>query len=452
VRIKVLKFGGTSLESLDRRRQAALKVIQAKEEGFSPLVVVSAAGRLGDPYATDTLVNALLEADPAVTPNPRELDMMMACGEIMSAVLFAHMLVVLGHPATALTGGQAGIVTDDVFGNARIVEVNPADIRAVLRQGKVAVVCGFQGVSTPPPGAVHGSITTLGRGGSDTTAAALGAALGAAAVEIYTDVDGVKCADPSFVPDAPTLRRLTYEEVAELSHLGARVLHPRTAEIAMAHEIPLWVKCTFSNDAGTQIVPGGQAPDRRVTGLASAGHVVYLGFTLPEDEEARRIELEVYRLLGNEDIQTMMLGVGPSGFGLAVPRNQFGKVRELLDGLVVPSDDYRRFYIVQIGARGSPATQAQFNLLMKSRMGAHIQFVVAEAKENCTVVSMVAYNYFDQPGVYLDVLKALDGAGVPVWQTSDSKHSISCLIPETDARRAVTALYEQFHLAELTAG
>jgi len=448
MRIKVLKFGGTSVESLELRRQAALKVIQTQEQGFAPVVVVSAAGRVGAPYATDTLVAALREADPTVEPSAREMDMMMACGEIMSAVLFAQLMVVLGHPAMAFTGGQAGIVTDNVFNNARILEINPADILSCLKESKIAVVCGFQGVSGPPPGAVHGSLTTLGRGGSDTTASALGAALEAEAVEIYTDVDGVKSADPKFVPEAPTLRRLTYEEVAELAHLGAKVLHPRAAEIAMQHNIPLWVKSTFTNDPGTEILPGDKLPDRRVTGLTSAGQVVYLNFELPPDQDARRIEMEIYRVLGDEEIVIMMLGMGPRGFGLAVPRTQFGKVRDLLDGLVVPAESGGRFYVVQIGPRSSPACQAQFNLLRKS--GAQISFVVAETRENCTVVSFVAYNYLDQPGVFLQVLRALDSAGVPVWQTSDSRHSISCLIPETDVRQAITALHDYFQLSRLT--
>ncbi len=452
MRIKVLKFGGTSVELLAQRRQAALKVIQAKEQGFAPVVVVSAAGRAGSPYATDTLVAGLVEVDSSLAPNPRELDMMMCCGEIMSAVLFAHLLTVLGHPATAFTGGQAGIVTDDVFGNARIVEVNPADILHVLQEGKVCVVCGFQGVSNPPPGAVHGPITTLGRGGSDTTASALGAALKAEAVEIYTDVDGVMSADPKAVPDAPTLRQITYEEVAELAHLGAKVLHPRAAEIAMQHNIPLWVKSTFTNDPGTQVVSGSEATVRRVTGLTTTGQVVYLNFVLPPNDEARHIEMEIYRLLGEQDIVVMMLGVGPRGFGLAVPRTDFGKVRSVLDGLVMPSERGRRFHIVQIGSVRSAATEAQYDLLSKSAGDADIRFVVAETTENCTVVSMIAYNYLDQAGVYLEVLRALDDAGIPVWQTSDSAHSISCLIPETDARRAIVALHSHFELDKLTMG
>ncbi|GMV37700.1 MAG: aspartokinase [Fimbriimonadales bacterium] len=448
MRIRVLKFGGTSIDDIGHRHQAALKVIRAKEDGYAPVVVVSAPGRAGAPYATDTLVNALREADPAVPPHPRELDMLMACGEILSAVMFSHLLVVLGHPATAFTGGQAGIVTDAVFGNARILEVNPTDLLSVLREGRIAVVCGFQGVSAPPEGAVHGSLTTLGRGGSDTTAAALGAALKAEAVDIYTDVDGVKTADPKFVPDAPTLRRLTYEEVAELSHLGAKVLHPRAAEIAMMHRIPLWVRNTFTNDPGTQIVPSDEFPGRRITGLTSSGQSVFLHFTLSDDRDARRIETEIFRLLGDEDIVLLMLGIGPRGFSFAVPRTQYPRVRDLLDGLVIPCDDGKRMHIVQIGTLGSPTAQAQFNLLMKSGCAQDIGFVTAEVTENCTVVSLVAYNYLDQPGVYYDVLSALHAAGVPVWQTADSENSISCLVPETDAKRAVSALHDHFRLSE----
>ena len=194
MKVRVLKFGGTSVDTHDHRRLAAAKAIQTKEAGFGTVVVVSAIGRAGAPYATDTLIKNLREIDYSIEPEAREMDLMMACGEILSTVIFAHTLKTMGHPAVALTGGQAGIITDPVFGNARITEVNPEPIMSHLKQGEIVIVCGFQGVAKPETGGDHGAITTLGRGGSDTTASALGAALNAEAVDIYTDVDGVKTA------------------------------------------------------------------------------------------------------------------------------------------------------------------------------------------------------------------------------------------------------------------
>jgi aspartate kinase len=260
------------------------------------VVVVSAIGRRGAPYATDTLVDLLTEIDPTIPPAPRERDLMMACGEIISTVIMAQTLRTLGYPTVALTGNQAGIITDDEFGNARILEINPEPVLRCLEQGWIPIVAGFQGVTRPNAIFMRGSITTLGRGGSDTTAAALGAALRAEAVEIYTDVNGVKTADPDFVPDAPTLPEVTYEEVAEIAHQGARVLHPRAAEIAMDYGIPLWVKCTFTDEAGTRVVAHANG-QRRITGVTHTGKLAYLSFHIPYPDHKASLELEIYRLM-----------------------------------------------------------------------------------------------------------------------------------------------------------
>jgi aspartokinase len=187
LKIKVMKFGGTSVATPKARMQSALKVVSAKEKGFMPIVVVSAIGRRGEPYATDTLLGLLREIDPNVVPDPRESDLMLACGEILSSVIFAHTLKTLGHAAMAFRGGQAGIRTDGVFGNARIVGLNPVALFRAVEEGLIPVVCGFQGVYVPPNSAMPGGeLTTLGRGGSDTTASAVGAAMNADAVEIFT--------------------------------------------------------------------------------------------------------------------------------------------------------------------------------------------------------------------------------------------------------------------------
>jgi aspartate kinase len=443
MKIKVMKFGGTSVATNEARMTSALRVVQAKEQGFSPVVVVSAIGRKGAPYATDTLISNLREIDPAVDPEPRELDLLAACGEIISAVIFAHVLKTLGHTAQVFRGGQAGIRTDGVYGNARIVGINPVSIVKSLDQGNIAVVCGFQGVYVPGDGSPGGELTTLGRGGSDTTASALGAALKAEAVEIYTDVDGVKTADPDAVPTAPTLRKVTYDEVAEIAHLGANVVHPRAAEIAMQYDIPLWVKNTFSDDIGTVIVRRESHPGRRVTGVTHTGKLVYLQFDLGVADDADRIDLEsrIYETMARYGVNLFMLNLSPSSTGFAVPRGQYGLVQDVLNGLVVPIGN--RSYLFQIG-EASRKVDTQAGLL--SPLG-EVRRVKAELTESCTMVSLVGHEYMQQSGVFLDVLAALDGAQVPVLQTSDSDFSLSVLVPESETKRAVRLLHDRFNLA-----
>lgn len=443
MKVKVMKFGGTSVATPEARVTSAMRVISAKEQGFDPVVVVSAMGRRGQPYATDTLIGLLKEIDPTVNPDPRELDMLIACGEIFSSVIFAHTLKTLGHSAQAFRGGQAGIRTDGVYGNARIVSINPTSLFKSIEDGHIPVVCGFQGVWVPdynPPG---GELTTLGRGGSDTTASALGAAMGADAVEIFTDVDGVKTADPDYVPGAPTLRKVTYDEVAEIAHLGAKVLHPRAAEVAMKFGIPLWVKNTFSDDEGTEIVTREQFPGRRVTGVTHTGKLVNLQFDLKEAGDGERSVLEgrIYELMAQHGVNLFMLNLSPSGTGFAVPRSQYTLVQDILDGLVIPIDG--GIFLFQIGGESREvATQAK----LLQPLG-EVRRVVAELTENCTMVSLVGHEYLQQPGVFLAVLTTLQEAQIPVLQTSDSDFSLSVLIPESETHRAVKLLHDRFELA-----
>lgn len=445
MKVKVMKFGGTSVASPESRNQSALRVIQAKEQGYAPVVVVSAIGRRGAPYATDTLINMLREIDPNVEPEPRELDLLLACGEILSSVIFAHTLKTLGHPAQAFRGGQAGIRTDGVFGNARITSINPVALHRSIEQGNIPVVCGFQGVYTGDgmPGA---ELTTLGRGGSDTTGAALGAALRAEAVEIFTDVDGVKTADPDAVKGAPTLRKVTYDEVAEIAHLGAKVVHPRAAEIAMSHGIPLWVKNTFTEDEGTEIVTKEQFPGRRVTGVTHSGKLVYMQFDLSAatEEERPMLEGHIYETMARYNLSLFMLNLSPTSTGFAVPRGQYPVAQDVLDGLVIPAKDGRVF-LFQIGA-SSREVETQAKLL--EPLGKVLR-VPAQLTEGCSMVSLVGHEYMQQPGVYLAVLRTLAEGQVTVLQTSDSDYSLSCLIPEADSNRAVRLLHDRFGLTEV---
>jgi aspartate kinase len=442
MRTVVMKFGGTSVQTREARMAAALRVISARERGEHPVVVVSAIGRKGEPYATDTLIGFLREIEPDVEPEPRELDLLMACGEILSSVVFAHTLKALGHGAISLRGGQAGIRTDGNYGNARILGINPLGVIEALRRGMIPVVCGFQGVWVQGglPGA---ELTTLGRGGSDTTAAGLGAALRADRVEIFTDVDGVKTADPDYVPHAPTLSRVSYSEVAEIAHLGAKVLHPRAAEIGMRFGIPIWVKNTFTDEPGTKIVAESEAGDRRVTGVTHAGKLVALSIdmgAIPPEGRAG-FAAEVFRVLAENSVSLHMVGQHPLGFGFAVPRDQFAAVRSLLDALVVPVGDV--VCLCQVGDPPSGAFHTQARLVEGRSPVCVAPFTVTEG---CTMVSVVGRDYMGQPGVYLGVLEVLARENVPVVQTSDSESSLSCLIPESELRRAVHALHEAFQL------
>jgi aspartate kinase len=444
--IKVMKFGGTSVANSENRMRAAMHVVSAKEQGFSPVVVVSAIGRKGAPYATDTLINELKSIDPSTPVNAREMDMMIACGEIFSAVIFSQTLASLGHHAQSFRGGQAGIRTDNVYGSARIVGINPAGIFKAIEQGLIPVICGFQGVFVSDSSLPSSELTTLGRGGSDTTGAAIGAALKAECVEIFTDVDGVKTADPDYVPNAPTLGKISYEEVAEIAHLGAKVLHPRAAEIAMRFDIPLWVKNTFSDEPGTEIVSREKLSRDPVTGVTHSGKVVYLQFALSSvDEKHRRmVESTVYEMMSKDGISLYLPNHSPESIGFAVTRDQYAAVNDLLDGLVLPLDG--AIYMTQIGDPPSREAETQAKLL--SGLG-EVKRISISLTEGLTMVSLVGAQFRPVPGVFFEVLTTLSKASIPVFQTSDSDLSMTVLIAEADTRRAVRVLHDRFNLFDL---
>ncbi|MER3474393.1 MAG: hypothetical protein C4335_10265 [Armatimonadota bacterium] len=449
MKILVMKFGGTSVDSPEHREIAARKVIRAKEEGFAPVVVVSAIGRRGAPYATDTLIEFLRSIDPSVPPNPRELDLMMACGEIISTVVMAHTLKTMGYDAVALTGGQAGIITDNEYGNARVLQIHPQAIRHHLEAGKIVVVAGFQGVAGDKLG-FHPDITTLGRGGSDTTASALGAALNAVAVEIYTDVDGVKTADPDIIPDAKTLPVISYEEVAEIAHQGAKVLHPRAAEIAMLHNIPLWVKCTFTDEPGTLVTSaeGAEGVDLpEVTGVTHiTGKIVYLVFHIGEVPEKPEVELYLYRAMAQANVNLYLNSYSQDTLSFAVPRDRWNTVQSLLDGLVMPAGGPppKRLFTFRVGDKPSREYQLQKQMIDALSETIPVREIAVDVIENCTMVSLIAAKLSRRPGMMALFLRTLYEAGIQVLQTADSEMSLSCLVNESDVEKAVRVLHERF--------
>lgn len=407
MRVVVQKFGGSSLSTAELRREAMQRVWDAVDWGFTPVVVVSAMGRFGDPYATDTLLELVKEANPKA--QGANVDLLLSCGEIIAATLFAEGLCSLGLPAVALTGWQCGITTDDVHLGARVLKVHGERLWEVLHQGRIPVVAGFQGVTE------QGVVTTLGRGGSDTTAAVLGVVLKAERVEIYTDVDGIKTADPRIIPDAPTLQVMSYREAMELAQMGAKVLHPRAAEIVMEEGIPVQVRSVQHSKGGTFIGHGvkpqaalgaEQIADRVVTGVAHLG---------------KRAQVKVR---GVENFHT-------SGLGARVFQ-VLAEAHVSVD-LIHLSLDYIVFIIDQ--AKVEIAQQAL------APLGLEVEITGGFAK-----VSVVGAGMHGVPGVMARVVNCLSAEDIPIYQTSDSHANISCLILEEDIGRAVQALYREFHL------
>ena len=258
--IVVQKFGGTSVSTAERRMQVVEHVRRARGEGYQVAVVVSAMGRRGDPYATDTLLD-LLRGDESPVDR-RDYDMMFVCGEIISVVVMAHILKREGIPAVGLTGAQALIYTDGRHGEAEIVEIDPSRMQSHLGCGEVPVIAGCQGVVRDT-----GDLTTLGRGGSDTSAVALGVVLSASLVEIYTDVEGVARADPHIMPQAGWLKRISYSKMYEMARYGAGVVHHRAVRVGQDGGVSIVVRSTFSMDSGTTIADVGD--ESMIVGIAT---------------------------------------------------------------------------------------------------------------------------------------------------------------------------------------
>lgn len=404
--IVVQKFGGTSLKGATARERAIHHIERAIDEGLKPVVVVSAMGRRGDPYATDTLM-ALAESEGGDLDG-RDTDLLLSCGEVISAVVMAQALRARGRRAVALTGAQAGIVTDERFGDARILKIDGERLLQAVEEGVVPVVTGFQGVS------LSGEVTTLGRGGSDTTAAALAVHLEAALLEVYTDVDGVKTADPRLVPEAVTLARATYREIAELAHLGAKVIHPRAVEIAMNGHLKLKIKPTATDGAGTlvsDVHPRDEfegAGDRPVTGIAHVLDRAQVVVAPPEEGEGA---VQLFGALGEASVSADMIHVAPDRIAFIVEGKALRRVERILNA-----------FGWQYEVRGSLAK-----------------------------VSAVGAGMHGVPGVMARVATCLQREGVPIFQTSDSHANISCLVPEERVREAVAALHREFELASVAA-
>jgi len=406
VRILIQKFGGTSVATADRRTQVTSKVSEAVHSGYSPVVVVSAIGRSGDPYATDTFLNMVKGIYPDLPK--RELDLLMSCGEVISGTILVSTLNSLGFEAVLFTGGQAGIITDKEFGDARIIRVEPGAILEQLAKGKVVVVTGFQGMTE------DGQITTLGRGGSDTTASALGVALDAEAIDIYTDVEGIMTADPRIVEDARILDVVTYNEICQMAYLGTKVIHPRAVEIAMQRNIPLRIKSTFSDAPGTLVtnmhpdrgVGTDITADRIITGIAHTPNVTQLKVLTGDIQDKHLTDKRIFKAMALADISVDFISVQPEAVLYTVRDEVASKVIKILQNMGFESD----------------------------------------VVPSCAKVSIVGAGIAGVPGVMADMVEALSDAAVTILQSADSHTTIWVLVHKEDMVTAVQALHKKFQL------
>ncbi len=402
MKIVVQKFGGTSVVTPQLRDMVCDRIREAWEQDYSVVVVVSAMGRTGDPYATDTLKNLALSVNP--DSHFRELDLIMSCGELISTVVLANTLHAKGIAARAMTGFQAGMYTNEEFSQAEVLNCKPDKVIEALEKGEVVVVAGFQGISD------NNEITTLGRGGSDTSAVILGAALGAEKVEIYSDVSGVMTADPKFFEGARIIDHLTYSEVCQMAYEGAKIIHPPAVEIAMQHNVSLVVKNPAESGPGTLIdneysdVGGFHKRKRVITGIAHAQDLAQIKVKLPEDSSVS--ELDLFQQLAEAKISIDLITVFPELKVFTVQQTLLSKTERVLTGLKV---DY-------------------------------------QVIPDCAKVSVVGVGMRNIPGVMAKVVKPLNEKDIKILQTGDSNITISLLIKEMDLKKAIKTLHDQFEL------
>jgi aspartate kinase len=394
MKILIQKFGGTSVSSEQNRRLVVKKIKNAIQQGYNPVVVVSAMGRNGAPYATDTLLS--LVGEDFKEENPQATDLLMACGEILSTVIISDDLFKNNILAMPLTGGQAGIKTNDVYNNAAILEVKPDKIYEIIKQGKIPVVAGFQGISE------EGFITTLGRGGSDVTGAILGAALKAEEVHIYTDVDGIMTADPRIVSDATLIENISYDEVFQFADQGAKVIHPRAVEISKKFNIPLVIKNTLSDSEGTVISNQVEDSDNIITGITHMNNRVQIRVS-DNNEEAY---YNLFDILAEENISIDLINVFPKEKIFTITSYDLPKFRQIVDRINLPCT-----YV-----------------------------------ENCSKIAIIGSKMRGIPGVMAKMLKALTREKIEVLQTADSHMTIWCLVESKCTEKAINALHKGFSL------
>jgi aspartate kinase len=412
--IVVQKYGGTSVGDTDRIRTVADRVVHAREQGHDVVVVVSAMGE-----TTDDLLSKAADITPV--PEPRELDMLLTAGERIAMSLLAIAVNARGCRAASYTGSQAGIITDTQHGKARIVEIRPARIKESLDAGNVVILAGFQGLST------EYDITTLGRGGSDTTAVAMAAALGAEVCEIYTDVDGVFTADPRIHPEARRIDRISYEEMLELAAAGARVLQLRCVEYARRHGVRIHVRNSLGEQPGTWVDEHEDEDEEGSAGMLESALIRGVALdveeakvTLDEVPDRPGIAAAIFKAVAAEGIHVDMIVQnvshdGRTDLSFTIPRADLHRLDAVLEGIVT-----------DVGA------------------------LRYETDDAIAKLSLVGAGIKSNPGVAADMFDALAAEGINIDMISTSSIRISCVIRAEDGDRAVRAVHQRFGLEGAT--
>ncbi|MGB8956150.1 MAG: aspartate kinase [Tumebacillaceae bacterium] len=398
----VQKFGGSSVASADRIRNVARRVAETARAGHQVVVVVSA---MGD--TTDELLG--LAAQVTSAPAPREMDLLLTTGEQVSVALLSLAVQALGLPSVGLTGGQAGIRTEALHGKARIAQIDTTRIQRELQDGHVVIVAGFQGVTE------RGEITTLGRGGSDTTAVALAAAVGADLCEIYTDVDGVYTTDPRVVKQAQKIERISFDEMLELATLGAAVLHPRAVECAKKYGVRLMVRSSFTDAPGTLIGEQAAGAAIAVSGIAHDLGVVKVSL------------IDVLDRVGN----------------LKKVFEALAAAKIIVNGIVnsVAHEEGRTDLSFLIGEGDVPQTLDVLNGLLPEFPGARLVI-----ETNLAKVSIVGAGMADVPGVAAQMFAALADNSITIGLVATTEITVTCVVAAELVHRAVQVLHETFGL------
>ena len=406
----VQKYGGSSLTDADSIKRVARRIVETRKAGNDVCVVVSA---MGD--TTDELVDLAQQVTPL--PPGREMDMLLTAGERISMALLAMAIANLGHTARSFTGSQAGVITDSAHGKARIIDVTPGRIRGALDDGDVAIVAGFQGVSADSK-----DITTLGRGGSDTTAVALAAALKADICEIYTDVDGVFTADPRIVPNARRIVRLSNEEMLEMAASGAKILHLRCVEYARRFEMPIHVRSSFSYREGTLVV----------------AHT--------EDEEGDDVEAPIIAGVAHDRSQAKITVVGvPDHPGKAAEIFQACADAEINIDMIVQNVSAVETGLTDISFT-LPKTDGQVGVQALKRIQPRSGFASLLYDDHIGKLSLVGAGMRSHPGVSATLFKALAETGVNIEMISTSEIRVSVITRDDQLDDAVRAVHTAFGL------
>lgn len=402
----VQKFGGTSVADTEKIKNAAKLAVMEKNNGNDVVVVVSAMG-----HTTDYLVKMAKELSHA--PSGREMDMLLSTGEGVSIALLAMAIQAQGYDSVSYNAMQVGIITENVHSKARIIDIKTEKIKKSLSEGKIVVVAGFQGVTD------EGEITTLGRGGSDTSAVSLAAALNAERCDIYTDVEGVYTTDPRVVPNASRLKEISYEEMLELAHAGANVLHPRSVETAKQFNVPMRVRSSFKHENKGTLILGVEKMEiyKPVTGVAEDCSQARIVVCDVPDKPG--VAAKIFSKLANENISVDMIIQSyarkisnTNDIAFTVDLGDVAKTSEALEGL---RDE--------IGYAGD-----------------------IQINNDIAKVSIIGAGMIDRPGVASTMFEALANEGVNIKMISTSEIKISCLVEKSDAKKAVKALHEVFEL------